>query len=267
MNRFALTIMLAAGLGAGCTINGKAYGPGASKPSGGSTTSTSSAPTREPGTLGSGFEATEAGPPDGVYHKLPPYPSAPADPWAAVDGDQPRRWSAEDADHWVVRGNEGDCSAAHDHCLVKDAWFVVRDRDLERELTSATVHVFGPEEPAVAVNARSNRVGDPYTAFRTVPATRANMVVGATVVGLSRETPGLGSGQHAVEVYWNYGTVEDVDFDVGVYKLKGARDTAWLTGARVVVLSWHPGGKVKIVGARKRDQLAVKTADVFLPDK
>jgi hypothetical protein len=247
----------------GCTINGKAYGPGAASPA----SSAGSPPTREPGTLGSGFAASEPAPADGVYHKLPPYPSAPADPWAAVSGDQPKRWSADDADHWVVRGNEADCSAAHDHCLVGDAWFIVRDRDLERgELTQATVHVFGPEEPATAVNTNSNRVGDPYTAFRTVPATKANLAPGAIVVGLGRDTAKLASGQHAVNAYWNYGVVEEVDFDVGVYKLKGARDTARLTGARVVVLSWHPGEKVKIVGGKKRDQLAVKPSDVVLPD-
>lgn len=251
MKRVAFGIAI---LVSGCSINGKSYGPGASSAS-------------SPSQSTSGFEPTAQGPADGQYHKLPPYSTEPADPWVAVVGDQPKRWSADDADHWVVRGNDWDCSAAHDHCLDKDAWFIVRDRDLERELTSATVHVFGPEEPAIAANARSNRVGDPYTAFRTVPATKANMVVGATVVGLGRDTPALGSGQHAVDASWNYGTVEEVDFDVGVYKLKGARDTARLTGARVVVLSWHPGGKVKIVGAHKREQLAVKSADVFLPEK
>jgi hypothetical protein len=263
-------IIVAAGA-TGCTINGKAYGPGAT-PTAPSASGGAAERAREPGTLGSGFEATEPGPPDGQYHKLPPYPSAPADPWVAVNGDQPKRWSADDANHWVVRGNEWDCSAAHDHCLDKDAWFVVRDSDLERgSLTSATVHVFGPEGEsnglATAANTRGGGTGDPYTAFRTVPATRTNLAVGSIVIGLSRETAKLDSGQHAVNAYWNYGTVEDVDFDVGVYKLKGARDTARLTGARVVVLSWHPGDKVKIVGGKKRDQLAVKASDVFLPEK
>jgi hypothetical protein len=261
-------------IGAGCSINGKAYGPTVTKPTPPSVgvSASSDAPTREPGTLGSGFEATEPGPSDGAYHKLPPYSSAPADPWVAVNGDQPKRWSEDDADHWVVRGNEWDCSAAHDHCLDKDAWFVVRDRDLERgPLTSATVHVFGPEGQrnglATAANTTGSGTGDAYTAFRTVPATKTNMAVGSIVIGLSRDTPALGSGQHAVNAYWNYGIVEEVDFDVGVYKLKGARDTARLTGARVAVLSWHAGEKVKIIGGKKRDQLAVKAADVFLPDK
>lgn len=274
--RSFMTVILAGA--AGCSIAGKIQGPAITKPTPPSVTrpsvnvsasgggASASSLSREPGTLGAGFEADPKGPPDGVYSKLPPYPSAPADPWAAVDGDQPRRWSAEAADHWVVRGNAGDCSAAHDHCLDKDAWFLVPDHRLTRELTTASVHVFGPDGPASPANAGSGFGGDKYTAFRTVPATRHNIAVGSIVIGLSRGTPVLGSGQHAITAYWNYGTVEELDVDIGVYKLKGAGDTAQLTGARVVVLSWQPGGKVKIVGGKKRDQLAVKASDVFLPD-
>ena len=269
MNRLGFGIAMVVAGATGCTVNGKTFGP--TTPLGGSTSS-SSGSTREPGTLGSGFAADDPAPADGQYHKLPPYPAAPADPWAAVSGDQPKRWSADDADHWVVRGNDGDCSAAHDHCLDKDTWFIVRDRDLERARdntinASATVHVFGPEGPAQAANTGSNRVGDPYTAFRTVPATKANLAPGAIVIGLPRDTPTLGSGQHAVNASWSYGIVEDVDFEIGTYKFKGAGDTSRLTGARVVVLSWHEGEKLKIVGGKKRDQLAVKASDVFLPDK
>jgi hypothetical protein len=274
MKLLGLGIVIIATGAPGCSLAARVSGPSGTGPSASSGTgpTTSPRPHQPPNHADLYGDARPAAPADGVYHDLPPYPSAPADPWAGVDGDQPKRWSAEAADDWVVRGNEGDCSAAHDHCLVTDTWFIVRDRDLERgkeygSNSEATVHVFGPKEPAQPANTGSVRVGDPYTAFRTVPATKTNIAPGSIVIGLNRTTPKLGSGQHAVNAYWSYGVVEEVDFDVGTYKCKNARDTSVLTGARVVVLSWHPGEKVKIVGGKKRDQLAVKASDVFLPDK
>lgn len=261
----------------GCTINGKAYGPGAQSPSSPSGPATS--PT-------SGAAATPAAPAsddrsdlytsdgrvreDARYYKEPPYLSEPADPWAAVAGDQPLRWSAEAAGHWTLRGNEIECTAKHDHCLVKDAWFTVSMSDLERstKMIGAGVHVFGPEGPVNPWNSRgSGGSTDRYIAYRTVPATKHNLVPGAIVIGLSRDSGLPRSGIGAVEAFWWYGELEEADFDVGVYKLKGYNDTLALPGARVAVLSWKPGEKVQILGGKRRDQLGVKASDVLLPDK
>ena len=52
-----------------------------------------------------------------------------------------------------------------------------------------------------------------------------------------------------------------------MYKLKGYDDTLPLEGARVAVLVWKENTKVKILGGKQRDQLAVKASDVFLPPK
>jgi hypothetical protein len=216
-----------------------------------------------------GYPAAPPAPPDGQYAKLPAYPTAPADPWRGVSGDQPKRWTAEAARHWVIRGNEYDCSAARDHCLDPDAWFVVRNSDLKKPTAAVGWEVFGADGmPASAGNARHYGVGSEteWTAFRTVPATKANIAAGFAVVALDRSAGKLTSGVGSHDASWIYGIVDEVDLDGGFYTLKDRSDTFKLWGARVVVLTWKPGGKVQIVGGKKRDQLAVKPADVFKPD-
>jgi hypothetical protein len=102
-------------------------------------------------------------------------------------------------------------------------------------------------------------------AYRTVPATKANLVPGALVIGLPRERGIPRSGIAAVETAWLFGPLEYVDYDLGVYRIKDAPDTLPLEGARVAVLQYREGGKVEIVGNKRRDQLAVSPNDVFLP--
>lgn len=52
-----------------------------------------------------------------------------------------------------------------------------------------------------------------------------------------------------------------------MYQIEGYEDTLILSGARVAVLQWKPGGKVAIIGNRPRNQLGVRAQDVFLPLK
>jgi hypothetical protein len=277
----------------GCVVNGKAYGPGGSStpsspsgagaPSGG--TAASSATTAGSTSDASGQQGAPASndrsdlyTPDGRvredarYYKEPPYLSAPADPWAAVQGEYPLRWTEAAAEHWTLRGNESPCTAMQDHCLVKDAWFFVKQSDIDSKVDrpmmqiSAMVGVFGPTKPAIAWNARPSVNGDNLIAYRTVPATKHNLVPGAIVIGLGRERwPHSAIG--AYEAMWYYGEVEEVQIDLGVYKLKGGNDTLPLEGARVAVLVFKENTKVKILGSKKRDQLAVKPSDLFLPPK
>lgn len=61
------------------------------------------------------------------------------------------------------------------------------------------------------------------------------------------------------------GVVDRVDLEMGFVYIKVHEDPLWLTSVRVAVLSWRIGGKVQIVGSKKRDQLAVSAKDVFLP--
>lgn len=198
---------------------------------------------------------------------LPQYASAPQDPWLAVQGDQPKR---RPRDQWTVRDTKGTCTAAHDHCLEADTWFLVQNGDLSRDgdhTISASVALFSPEGTLYAGNTRAMWVRENYVAFHTVPATKANLVPGAIVFGIPRPQLVPESGADAVQLSWSYGVVESVDLDVGVYKLKGYSDTMMLPGARVAVFKWTPGGKIEILGGKAKNQLAVTSKDVFLPEK
>jgi hypothetical protein len=279
MKGWQLVVMLS-----GCVVNGKAYRPGSSSSS---STPPASPAASSPASAASGTQPVGAPAaegdrsdlytPDGRvredarYYKEPPYLSAPADPWAAVQGEQPLRWTEEAANHWTLRGNEITCDAAHDHCLVKDAWFFVKPSDLDRHAqykaskVTAAIAVFGPTRPAQPWNARPQVNGENLIAYRTVPATKKNLVPGALVIGLGREHILPRTAISAYEASWYFGELESVDYDLGVYQLKDFDDTLPLEGARVAVLEWRENTKVKIVGGKKREELAVKANEVFLP--
>lgn len=264
---YGIVIVLSA-----CTINGKAYGPGASAPSTVPASNASSAPA----STGGGDQRSDLYTADGRvredarYYKEQGYASAPADPWAGVANDQPVRWATPD--RWVLRETPAECTAKLDHCLVKEAWFVVNDDHLQGkkqrsgvELIDTRWQVYGGEEFLSPANTtfQGPRKGN-LTAYRTVPATRHNMAPGVIAIGLPH---GIipAHARASYELGWTYGIVEEVDFDIGVYRLKGDSDTRPLAGARVAVLAWRAGEKVQILGGKRRDQLAVQPADVFLP--
>lgn len=240
---------------AGCIVNGRSV-VGPSSPSAAAAPgSTSDAPND----------------PEDPYTTDPPYAAAPANPWAGVAGDQPVRLPREQADHWVVRSSKARCTALRDHCLVKETWFFVQQSMIDRKAKHSSVQipaapaVFGPDRPYTPANTRSPlQSTEDAIAFRTVPATKQNMVPGARVIGLPHgDLPE--SGVAAVGAGWVFGELESVDFAAGVYQLKDYPDTMPLVGARVAVLAWRPGGKVEIVGTQRRDQLAVNARDVFAP--
>lgn len=225
-------LCLFAALCTACTINGKSYGP---TTSGGGTVDSSN---------------------EGADTASPPYPNAPQDPWIAVKGDQPTRRSN---DKWIPSSTKGDCTGAHDHCFEPDVWLLVWKENIGNPF--ARLAVFGPSGPIAGEGS-----GD-YTVYRTVPATHANMVPGTLVFGLPRPLAVPDSLAEAVYTRWVFGVVTSVEADVGVYRIEGYQDSFLLSAARVAVLQWKPGGKVEIIGNKRRDQLAVRASDVFLPDK
>lgn len=263
---------------AGCVVNGKAYGPTSSlATSSSSPTSSSSSPTSTGSSdamTASDRSATEAASltnagssaaanDKATRSETAAYPDAPADPWAAVSGDQPKRRPA--GDQWTVRTHDFACTAAHDHCLETDAWFIVdqqpRPAGYQRD---GEVYVLGADEPFGAWNAVMRKHGpDRYIAYRTVPATRDNLAAGALVFGFKSAHPA--NGRKAVEDSWAHGKLASVDLAHGSYTLEGREQPLPLSGARVAVLRWQPGGKVEIIGGKQRDQLAVRAGDVFLP--
>ncbi len=223
-----------------CVVNGKAYGPTTSASNGGASTQSANAPTTA---------SVNASPPS--------YPETPADPWAGIRGDEPVRWSKDAANHWGVRDAPTVCTARRDHCLDKDAWFIVKQKDLDGHWgREAIVAVFGPEGPVKPWNATTGLTGHDYVAFRTVPATKRNIAPGAMVIGM-RDSKLPTDEKHAVGLIWVWGIVDNVDFQSGTYRMRDRDEPLALSGARVAVLSWKPGGKVTIQDGRQRDQLAV----------
>lgn len=200
--------------------------------------------------------------------RFEPYPSAPASPWAGVDGDQPARISDEAAAELGVRVKPFACTAAHDHCLLARTWFFESDVDRKRAAgrRHAVPAVFGPRDPGPPWNARATHPPvEGYTALRTVPATRALLAPGATVVALAPPLRHPSSGGEAYAHVWALGTVARVDWARGAVYLDGRDDRYWISATRVAVLSWRPGGRVTVLDGRARDALTVRAADVVLP--
>ena len=210
---------------------------------------------------------------------IPPYPKAPGDPWAAVVGDQPLRMSNDAAYNWTARSDELACTAAIDHCFALGTWLMEEDaqRDSARQNgmdRAAQALGFGPVGTIVPSNANHGAFADDataYTAYRTVPAAKKNLVPGALVMTLKLQTSTplatkqLASGAEVFRSAFGVWVVDRVDWDMGFVFFVGKQDPFWITATRVAVLSWRPGGKVTILGGAKRDQLAVTVNEVTLP--
>ncbi len=190
-----------------------------------------------------------------------PISSEPADPWAGVSKGLPVKLDIE-IERWWIRDESLPCTAAHDHCLPAHAWLWVKNEVNASTLRTAYPVVFtkwGPKRPAPLANGDS----PPYTAYRSVPATKKNLVVGARVFAFpDSETP---TGTDDVYLHWQMGIVERVDWDLGMLFLQEMQQPFFITAARVAVLSYEPDAGVKILDGRKRDELAVKPADLVLP--
>lgn len=201
-----------------------------------------------------------------AFRHLPPYPSAPQDPWLGVAGDGPRRRSAEDSQA-SVRGNDFACTSLHDHCFTSDTWLIENAESVKRsKYRSAHAYLFGPDGPSLPLNANGHGLpSDDYTAYRTVPATRTNLKAGALVMALTFPETQLGRGTEVFQVTWNTGVVDRVDWDLGFVFFVGQDRNYWITATRVAVLAWRPGGKVEILGGADRKALAVSASDVVLP--
>ncbi|MBL0219892.1 MAG: hypothetical protein IPQ07_39255 [Myxococcales bacterium] len=210
----------------------------------------------------------------GPRKTLPPIhmaiPDRPVDPWTGVSGDRPATFAdAQDGSQkrWEVPADNVACTAARDHCLPPISWMWVHEGDTGA-IRHALVVAFTPEGPTTPTGGYGgpNTVGsDGYTAYRTVPATRGNLVPGATVVAYPYPEQFPVSPVEAFKALWAVGVVERVDWDLGFVFLAGWKEPQFLTAARVAVLSYQPGGKVTILDGRRRDQLAISPGDVMLP--
>jgi hypothetical protein len=103
---------------------------------------------------------------------------------------------------------------------------------------------FTPEGPTSPTGARAHINQDGYTAYRTVPATAANLVPGAFVVVHPEPFPATPADAFD---RWTFGTVERVDWELGFVFFAKNRDPRFISSARVAVLRYRPGEKVTAV--------------------
>ncbi len=194
-----------------------------------------------------------------------PISDKPADPWTAVKGDNPVTFEDEDSPvtaRWEVKKRQLACTAARDHCLPPISWMWVSAaaRGPTRQAFVVAFTAYGPRTPNGLRWGQINP--DPYVAYRTVPATKTNLVPGVLAMAYPDPFP-----TEVSEVYtpWTIGKVERVDWDLGMAFFEDDGEPRMITGVRVAVLGYEPGGKVTVLDGKQRDQLAVKPADVILP--
>ncbi len=272
----ALVAVLATG-GCAVKLNGKSYGPGAESPGGGSSSrgTSASGPSSGSGSRAPASEsdaaraAREEAERQAYEKKKEPeaYPTQPADPWAAVAGDQPITIDDDQQHYFRVRDDAFACTAKVDHCFPTRTWLVVQDGDA-RITSQAALHGIDPkgdEVLPVFTRGDGHLNAESFTAYRSVPATRKNLVPGAQVFVLPFPTEHPGSAMDAFNRTWTAGVVERVDWDMGFVFVKGQPKQFWITSARVGVLSWRPGGKVAIVGGGTRDSIKVSASEVIVP--
>jgi hypothetical protein len=281
MGAFTRGVLLAATT-AGCMLNGKALGdpPRKTAPTRDATPTSPSPPSQTPTPTPAPSGEVEVSYEE-VKRPPLPYPNSPADPWAAVVGDQPRRMTKKEAYLWKVRRDELACTGARDHCFAADTWMIEWDELREKTNRSAYALGFGiyenvgmqeaglatPDQASGGVRTAAPSVykRKEFTAYRTVPAAKKNLVPGALIVALPFPRKHPDSGLEVFESTWVLGVVDRVDRETGFVFLVGNKDPLWISTARVAVLSWRPGGKVTILGGAKRDQLAVSVSEVILP--
>ena len=166
---------------------------------------------------------------------LPPSPRGGAsDPWAAVDSaGQPR----EQPDRAPLEAVPSvPCDAAHDHCLRPWAWFTLDGSRpiVVRRVGNAFMIVNGITDYTALAS-----VG---YAYRTVPATAAQLAPGALVF-FRHHAPPHESDAHREP--WESGTVATVNAAAGTFTIRGDARSIGLASARVAVLRWFPGERAE----------------------
>jgi hypothetical protein len=208
-------------------------------------------------------------------HNLPAYPTQPSDPWHAVANDRPaalplpeKRLNKASV---YARRETTTCDGAHDHCF-RDCTWIVRDPREEgvRTFYGIPAHL-RPDgiwsRPSAEFNYRYSNgefdydIKPKYDAYRTVPATK-RMLAEGKLVAVHEKVP---TTEHEAIEPWRFGKVREIDWEKQTVALIGSPDVYPLAATRVVVLSYHDGGKVEIVDGRKKTELAVKASETFAP--
>lgn len=248
--RLLLPLALAA---CGVKVNGKSYGLGGSSSGGGTSSSSSGSSSASSAESGSAESGSSGGTALAAGDSQCPEPSGITDPWAGVSNDRP-----VGIRNLVPQEHSADmeCTAANDHCIRQCMWLQVPEKDA---INSGIQTYFDEDTSAI------DSFGPPWVAYRTVPATKRLLTPGAivTFAKYPSKVPSASFGRYSSS--WVTGKLDRVDWKAGKVYLVGSRDPGWLSATRVAVLEYREGGKVQIVGGRKRDELAVRKDEVFAP--
>jgi hypothetical protein len=192
----------------------------------------------------------------------PPVPTAPADPWAAVDRGVPaalpvvnRRTRGAGV---AGRTEVTTCDAAHDHCVRECTWFARADGQAGRQFDTLAVHRL-PDGQFAAIKGMSKDFTEGYLAYRTVPATRRLLADGRRVL-VRAAVP---ANEADALTTWREGVVYGLDLTAGTLQIKGGPEVYPLAAVRLVVLVSKAGGPVEIVDGLTAKDIVVSPAETF----
>lgn len=190
-----------------------------------------------------------------------PYLDRPADPWlAVVDGRPARTTLPRDRRGHRPPTGRAACDAAHDHCLRDCTWIVTQSRGGGQDHRASAFHV-GPDGGFVAAPDGTSVNPQPgFVAYRSVPATRANLRVGALAIAVP--APARDAGPTPLDAIWHVGTVASIDWSAGTLRLEGQREPYFVSAARIAVLRYQDGGRVEALAG---DARAPSLADLDAP--
>lgn len=249
-----LLIAALAALAAACGSSTAEAGP----TGGGKSTTATAATTRTPATTGCAVERRDD-----------PWPAldAPADPWRAVADGKPIAVSHEATYHSPPDGTAA-CDAAHDHCLRDCTWLITEPVS---EGTHRSARAFHFRADGTFEDSGDSHAQPGYVAYRSVPATKANLAVGELVLAIAapaRDAGGYGSMNgidYSVQsAVWDVGTVDSIDFAAGTLRLVDRDEPYFLSAVRVPVLKYADGA-AKVEAIKGVDATVPAVADVFLP--
>lgn len=164
----------------------------------------------------------------------PPPRGGASDPWAAIDSAGQPRAQTDTSPLEVTRSVP--CDAAHDHCLRPWAWFT-----LDGNRPMVVRRVGAAFKLVNAIDDYTDLTAKDY-AYRTVPATAANLPPGALVFFRHHAPP------HEADAHrepWESGTVATVNPAAGTFTIRGDTRSLAIASARVAVVRWFPGERAE----------------------
>ncbi|MCE9579414.1 MAG: hypothetical protein K8W52_40200 [Deltaproteobacteria bacterium] len=191
-----------------------------------------------------------------------PAPSAPADPWAAVDRTVPAALPVTNHQRRGAgisgRSEVTACDAAHDHCLRACTWFARPGDQPGRQFDVYPVYRL-PDGEFTEPRGGSREFTEGYVAYRTVPAAKRLLAAGRRVL----VRPAVPENEAEALGTWREGVIYKFDPGAGTVQLEGSRDIYPLAATRVVVLSSQAGAPVELMNGWSAKDIVVRGDETF----